>query len=512
VAWNTTSRPRKVGKGDAEADTHFAGSGGAFIYCLLRSVPVKLAAPGDVMSKQTITGRNPVWKHGSGAFGIDELTVSREGAADIKWVSFERGDAVAALIVNTDTEQVILIKQFRPPVAKAEGPDHRLVETMAGMIQDNETVLDCLKHEMLEETGYQLPFDPKTGGLTGAELICEFYPSPGGSSEKIHLFYVAVDSRTVKNAGGGIWEQGEFIEPVLIPLAQFFDQLDRAEFKDPKIIIAGQWLQKRWANRKTDSNDRQEFALRAQEAPSGRTRIVGYRVGDIGKVTDVDVWVNSSNTEFLMDSIYHRTLSSRIRTLGAKVSDDVMIDDTIQRALDRSLGVGKGTSIGTVLDTEPGSLAITHNVRRLFHVASIKARIEPGGYAKNITSASELETCVIRALEKCDKFNATKLSYRRWRRGAYRSILLPLFGAGVDRDAADLQIQNLCNLLIPAAVRYLEAHPDSLIEKIYFVAYTPLEVEICDSVMSRMEQLDRLRPKDSRSSGAIAQVAISAGS
>ena len=34
-----------------------------------------------------------------------------------------------------------------------------------------------------------------------------------------------------------------------------------------------------------------------------------------------------------------------------RATDDVMIDDTIQRALDRSLGVGKGTGIGTVLNT-----------------------------------------------------------------------------------------------------------------------------------------------------------------
>lgn len=464
------------------------------------------------MSKQTITGRRTVWEHAAKPFSIDELTVSREGAPDIQWASFERGDAVAALIVNTDTEQVILIKQFRPPVAKAEGDDHKLIETMAGMIPPTETVLQCLQREIEEETGYRLPFCPKTGGLTGAEPICEFYSSPGGSSEKIHLFYVAVDSRTAKQDAGGIWEQGEFIEPVLIPLATFFDQVDRAEFKDPKIIIAGQWLQKRWANRKTHASERQEFVLKDPKTPSGQARIVGYRVGDIGKVTDVDIWVNSSNTEFLMDSIYHRTLSSRIRTLGAKVSDDVMIDDTIQRALDRSLGVGKGTGIGTVLDTEPGSLATSHNVRRLLHVASIKARIEPGGYAKNITSASELETCVIRTLEKCDKFNSAALSFTRWRRGPYRSILLPLFGAGIDRDTADLQIQNLCNLLIPAAVRYLETHPDSLIEKIYFVAFTPLEVEICDSVMSRMEQLERLPPADANGSGATAPIAISADS
>lgn len=274
----------------------------------------------------------------------------------------------------------------------------------------------------------------------------------------------------------------------------FFSSIDRGLFKDPKIIIAGQWLQKRWEQRKTDTNNKQEFRLEGSSTPTGAARIVGYYHCDIGHVKDVDVWVNSSNTEFLMDSVYHRTLSSRIRALGARVSDDVIVEDVIQQALLRRLGVGKGTGVGIVLDTESGSLAKTHNVRRILHVASIKALIKADGYAKNISTAQDLEKCVIGTLKKCDELNDRWLSYDRRVHGAYTSILMPLFGAGVDRTAADLQPQNLSGLLIPAAVDYLRSHPASLIERVYFLAYTPIEVEICDSVLSRIPSLRRLRP------------------
>src|SRR5262249_7479511 len=152
-----------------------------------------------------------------------------------------RGDAVAALIVNTDTNHVILVEQFRPPVAATEGAEHKLTETVAGMIRQNEDILQCLQREIEEETGYDLQYDDQTGGLKGVEPICEFYPSPGGSSEKSHLFYVAVDRHTPKTDSSGLRAQGEFIEHVLLPLDVFFERVYRSDFKDPKVIVAGQW-------------------------------------------------------------------------------------------------------------------------------------------------------------------------------------------------------------------------------------------------------------------------------
>ncbi|CAN0397756.1 unnamed protein product, partial [Phaeothamnion confervicola] len=174
------------------------------------------------MSDQRITGRKTVWQHKSKAFRVDELTVESEGSDNIQWATFERGDAVAALIVNTDTNHVMLIRQFRPPVASMEGAEHKLLETMAGMVLQNEEIPQSLSREITEETGYEIPFNADTGTLKGSEFICEFYSSPGGSSERIYLYYVAVDSSTPKKAGGGLREQGERIETVLMPLGEFF--------------------------------------------------------------------------------------------------------------------------------------------------------------------------------------------------------------------------------------------------------------------------------------------------
>ncbi|MBU1212009.1 MAG: NUDIX hydrolase [Alphaproteobacteria bacterium] len=445
-----------------------------------------------------ITGRKTVWEHASRKFRIDEITVEQDGSDSLQWVSFERGDSVAALIVNTDTNHVILVRQLRPSVVEIEGSMDGIVETVAGMIRQNEVPLRCLQREIEEETGYQLTFDPVTGRLGGTEHICDYYTSPGGSSERIHLYYVAIDGKTQKAAGGGVRDEGENIELVVLPVDEFFEQVGRGAFHDAKIMIAGQWLQKRWGNRRSSTHVRQEFTLRtdAEYRPGKQPRIVGYYTTDIGHVKDIDVWVNSSNAEFLMDTIYHKTLSARIRTLGGKLAGDVMVEDTIQELLTRRMGIGKGLDIGNVLETDPGHLRQDHKVRCLLHVASVKARIQPNGFASPVTSIADLERCVVRVLARCDELNARRFSLSRRMLGPYRSILLPLFGAGVDRDPNLLKTKKICEALIPAAVKYLQDNPRSEIERVYFLAYKEDEIEICDSVFARISDLERIRSEE----------------
>lgn len=446
-----------------------------------------------MMGNPRITGRKTVWEHASKKFRLDKITVEKDASNPQQWVSFERGDSVAALIVNTDTNHVILVRQLRPSVVEIEGSMNGIVETVAGMIRQNEVPLRCLQREIEEETGYQLPFDPVTSSLSGTEHICDYYTSPGGTSERIHLYYVAINGKTPKSAGGGVSEEGEDIELVVMPVEELFEQVGRGAFKDAKIMIAGQWLEKRWKNRKAGTHTKQEFALRAGagDRPGKPQRIVGYYTTDIGMVKDVDVWVNSSNSEFLMDTIYHKTLSARIRTLGGKRAGDVMVEDTIQELLSRRMGIGKGLDIGNVLETDPGHLRHDHKVRCLLHVASVKARIQPDGFANPVTSIPDLERCVVRVLAKCDELNARRFSFSRMR-GPYRSILLPLFGAGVDRDPNVLKTKKICEALIPAAVKYLQDHPQSKIEKVYFLAFKENEIEICDSVLARISDLSRI--------------------
>ncbi|MGH6671465.1 MAG: NUDIX domain-containing protein [Xanthobacteraceae bacterium] len=61
--------------------------------------------------------------------------------------------------------------------------DGWIVEVMAGMIRPDDTPDDTAIRETEEETGYVID-SPK--------LICKFLSSPGGTSERIFLYFATV--------------------------------------------------------------------------------------------------------------------------------------------------------------------------------------------------------------------------------------------------------------------------------------------------------------------------------
>src|SRR6185369_17825723 len=99
----------------------------------------------------------------------------------VRRLSLERGDSVAILVFNQTTKKLILINQFRYPTYKNN--DGWIIETIAGMIDPGETPEQSARREVQEETGLD---------IDAFEYIATFYPSPGGSSERIILYYSEV--------------------------------------------------------------------------------------------------------------------------------------------------------------------------------------------------------------------------------------------------------------------------------------------------------------------------------
>jgi len=169
-------------------------------------------------------------------FKIDEAEILFEGYDNrlhgpFRRLVFERGDAVAALLFDKATAEIMLVEQFKYPTYE-KGPGW-IVETMAGMIESGETPEDALKREAREEVGYE---------TSDFEHIATFYPSAGGSSERIFLYYVEVSSADKVEKGGGNPDEGEDIRLVRMPLEDFFTRLKAGAFVDGKIIAAGFWL------------------------------------------------------------------------------------------------------------------------------------------------------------------------------------------------------------------------------------------------------------------------------
>jgi nudix-type nucleoside diphosphatase (YffH/AdpP family) len=175
-------------------------------------------------------------------FKIDELIVSHEQidgtmSADQRRLVFERGDAVAALLLNRDRNAVVLVEQFKVPTILGRQRDHPatvdgwILETIAGMIDDKETPEAAVIRETMEETGYQIG-NPK--------LISQFFSSPGGTSERIFLYFAEVRDCDLVAKGGGI--DDEDVKVVHMSLDGLFDRLANGALEDPKLLIAAYWL------------------------------------------------------------------------------------------------------------------------------------------------------------------------------------------------------------------------------------------------------------------------------
>lgn len=162
---------------------------------------------------------------------------------EITRINFERGDSVGILLYEPDEDVVILIRQFRYPVyasidpktVKTEGANQAwMLEIVAGIIDPGQTVFEIASKELLEEAGYEVQ--------GGYQPIATVYPSPGGTSERIHLFLSIVDHKDRINSGMGITSKGEDIQVESLSFQESLTMISQGEISDAKTIIALQHL------------------------------------------------------------------------------------------------------------------------------------------------------------------------------------------------------------------------------------------------------------------------------
>ena len=173
----------------------------------------------------------------SGHFSVRRLTLQHRLFAG-GWSEplvrevFERGDAVAVLPYEPETDCVILIEQFRPGALRdAHSP--WMLEVIAGVVEAGETDAQVAHREAAEEAACEL-----------AELlpIASYYPSAGACSEHVRLFCGRV---TAADAGAvhGARDEGEDILVHRIPRAEALALLAADRVPNGHTLIALQWLQ-----------------------------------------------------------------------------------------------------------------------------------------------------------------------------------------------------------------------------------------------------------------------------
>jgi len=155
-------------------------------------------------------------------------------SAPVERLVFERGDSIAVLLYDEERDAVILVEQFRYPAYLREKPHGRLLEVVAGTMQEGDEgrAEEVARSELIEEAGY---------ALRELEHITTFYVSPGACTERIHLYLGRVSRDARVGPGGGVGE-GEDIRVHELPLDRALHWLREGKIRDAKTIIALQYL------------------------------------------------------------------------------------------------------------------------------------------------------------------------------------------------------------------------------------------------------------------------------
>jgi nudix-type nucleoside diphosphatase (YffH/AdpP family) len=151
----------------------------------------------------------------------------------VRRLNLERGDSVSALVFNHTTEKLILVSLFR--YATYMKTKSWTIEAIAGMMDPDEIPEESARREVKEETGLN---------IDDFEHISTFYPSPGGSSERIYLYYAEVSGEQAKfKETSGLIGDSEDIKAVEITLPEALAKIKSGEIADAKTIIGIYWLE-----------------------------------------------------------------------------------------------------------------------------------------------------------------------------------------------------------------------------------------------------------------------------
>jgi len=196
--------------------------------------------------KVEIKSKNRVY---DGFFKIDEVAVEHErfdgSKQTIKRLCFERGDAVAAVVLDPKTNELLFTEQFRYPAYSRSG-ESTIVELVAGMVKPEEESSKTLEREIVEELGYE---------IDNSTYLGTYFLSPGGSSERVFLYFVKLGDKI--GNGGGLLEENEDIRIIRIPVDELVQEskwslgltpsIAKYNFDDAKTQLGLMLSQKLWS-------------------------------------------------------------------------------------------------------------------------------------------------------------------------------------------------------------------------------------------------------------------------
>ena len=145
---------------------------------------------------------------------INELTWQDSEGRIRSWETSGRvtgSGAVMIIAVIKQRDEIVLVKQFRPPTARF------VIEFPAGLIDDGESPALTAERELYEETGYH-------GKII--EISTPAYNSPGMSGETVTIVTMELDAEHFADgAPESCQDDGEDIETILVKRSELKDFL-----------------------------------------------------------------------------------------------------------------------------------------------------------------------------------------------------------------------------------------------------------------------------------------------
>lgn len=140
---------------------------------------------------------------------------------------YDCGDGATVLLYNRARRSVILTRQFRMPAYVAGAGDGLLIETPAGLL-DDEDAANAVAREAEEETGYRI----------GAAIpLFDLFMSPGALNQRVHFFVAEVRAEDRVGPGGGLAEEHEDIDVLEVGFDDALAMLGDGRIRDAKTAL-----------------------------------------------------------------------------------------------------------------------------------------------------------------------------------------------------------------------------------------------------------------------------------
>jgi len=145
--------------------------------------------------------------------------------------TYDRGNGATILLYDPDRATVLLTRQFRFPVYVNGHPDGLLVETAAGLLDDDDPET-AIRREAAEELGVE---------VGPVQLVFAPWTSPGSVTERLYCFAARYTPADRTGTGGGLAEDGEDIEVLEVPFAEALRMVGTGGIAAAKPMLLLQW-------------------------------------------------------------------------------------------------------------------------------------------------------------------------------------------------------------------------------------------------------------------------------